>query len=318
MRILVIGQSGQVARSLMERAGSLHGIETITAGRTQIDLEDARSVGEGIARVKPDLVVNAAAYTAVDKAEEDIERAFAVNGDGAGFAAAGAARLGVPFIQLSTDYVFSGEKPEPYSESDDTDPLSVYGKSKRLGEQRVLDAHPSPLILRTSWLFSPFGVNFVRTMLRLGAERPLLRVVDDQWGNPTSALDLASAILRIAPGLQHGGTYHLCGSTHATWCSFARGIFDASRLLGGPSAHVEAITSSDYPTAARRPANSRLSTNAFSTRFGFELGSWQSDVRDVVSRLMPDGHFFGVNPGANRDRQITAGSPDSMRRDVVA
>ena len=286
MRILVLGRSGQLASALAERAQAHPGIILTSLGRPEIDLAQAASLGEAIAAQRPHLVVNAAAYTAVDRAEAEHDAAFAVNCQGAAAAAAAAARLGVPFIHISTDYVYSGAKREPYVETDATAPLGAYGRSKLAGEKAVREAHPDPLILRTSWVFSPFGANFLKTMLRLGAERAEIGVVDDQHGNPTSALDLADAILRIAPGLAAGGTYHLCNSGSTSWCGFARHIFAASHALGGPSPAVRAITTADYPTPARRPANSRLSTDAFAARFGFSPRPWQEATDDVVRRLL--------------------------------
>lgn len=286
MRILVLGRQGQVAQSLLERAAAVPGITVTALGRPEVDIAQPASVMDAVATARPDIVVNAAAYTAVDKAETDADAAFAVNCEGAGAAAAATARLGLPFIHLSTDYVYPGDKATPYVEEDETGPLGVYGRSKLAGELRVREAHPSALILRTSWVYSPFGTNFVKTMLRLGAQRPELGVVDDQTGNPTSALDLASAILRIAPDLTEGGTYHLCGTGSVTWCGFARQIFAVSRANGGPAPEVKAITTSDYPTPARRPANSQLSTEAFARRFGFRLGAWQTELEPVVRRLL--------------------------------
>lgn len=286
MRILVLGRSGQVAQALLERGAAVAGVDVMALGRPELDLAEVASLKSAIAAARPDVVVNAAAYTAVDKAETDAENAFAVNCEGAGAAAAAAAGLGLPFIHLSTDYVYPGSKTGPYVETDETGPLGVYGRSKLAGELRVRAAHPSPLILRTSWVYSPFGANFVKTMLRVGAQRPELAVVDDQTGNPTSALDLASAILRIAPGLTEGGTYHLCGSGSVTWCGFARQVFAISRSHGGPAPEVRAIATSDYPTPARRPVNSQLSTDAFARRFGFRLGPWQDELEPVVKRLL--------------------------------
>lgn len=286
MRILVLGRSGQVAQSLLERAAGLPGIELTALGRPELDLADAGAVADAIAAFRPDLVVNAAAYTAVDKAETDADAAFAVNCEGPAAAAAATARMGAPFIHLSTDYVYPGDKATAYVEEDATGPLGVYGRSKLAGELRVREAHPSALILRTSWVYSPFGANFVKTMLRVGAQQPELRVVDDQTGNPTSALELASAILRIAPGLAEGGTYHLCGSGSVTWCGFARQIFAISRANGGPAPEVKAIATRDYPTPAKRPVNSQLSTDAFARRFGFRLGAWQAELEPVVKRLL--------------------------------
>lgn len=286
MRILVIGRSGQIATALAELGRTAVGIEVVTLGRPELDLEDISSVKLGIAAAQPDAVVNAAAYTAVDKAEAEPGLAFAINREGAGAAAAAAAELKLPFVHFSTDYVYPGDKSGPYVETDETGPVSVYGQSKLAGEEAVRAAHPSPLILRTSWVYSPFGANFVKTMLRLGASRPVLNVVDDQTGNPTSALDVAAALLSIAPDLGRGGTYHLCGTGAVTWCGLARAVFSASQDLGGPSAEVMAITTAEFPTAARRPANSRLSTDAFHQRYGFRLPAWQDSLPDVVSRLI--------------------------------
>jgi dTDP-4-dehydrorhamnose reductase len=286
MRILVTGRNGQVASSLIEAGARIPGIEVIAAGRPELDLERIDSIGPAIAALRPGLVVNAAAYTAVDKAEQEPARAFAINRDGAAAAARAAARLGVPFVHLSTDYVYPGDKAGPYVETDATGPLGVYGQSKLAGEIAVGEAHPSPLILRTSWVYSPFGANFVKTMLRLGRERPVLSVVDDQTGNPTSAPDIAEAILRIAPGLAGGGTYHLCGGGEATWCGLARAVFEVSATLGGPAPQVKAITTAEYPTPARRPANSRMSMAAFEERFGFRLRHWREALPETVARLL--------------------------------
>jgi len=290
MRIVVTGRQGQVATSLAERAAHHAHAEVVTLGRPGLDLEQTDTVHAAIAAARPHLVVNAAAYTAVDKAESDASRAFAVNRDGAAAVAASAARLGVPFIHLSTDYVFDGSKPGPYVEADETAPLGVYGRSKREGEQAVLAAHASALVFRTSWVFSPFGANFVKTMLRLGAEREVLRVVDDQQGNPTAALDIAEMILLIAPqlvgGAAAGGVYHLANQGSTSWCGFARFLFEESARRGGPAPRVEAITTADYPTPARRPANSRLDTSAFTRRFGLAPRPWQDAAAETVARLL--------------------------------
>jgi dTDP-4-dehydrorhamnose reductase len=285
MRILVTGRNGQLATSLIEQAAKHPGLEVVAVGRPELDLEHAASVGPAIATLRPDVVVNAAAFTAVDKAEQEADRAFAINRDGAAAAATAAAELRVPFIQISTDYVYPGDKQEPYLESDATGPLGVYGQSKLAGEWAVKAAHPSPLILRTSWVYSPFGANFVKTMLRLATDRDVVNVVDDQTGNPTSALDMAEAILRIAPKLHAGGTFHLCGSGDVTWCGFAREIFRLSEGLGGPAAAVNPIATAQYPTPARRPANSRMSMAAFEARFGFRLKPWQEALAETVARL---------------------------------
>ena len=289
IRLVVTGSKGQVASSLKERAGAGGGIRVVALGRPALDLEKPETVAPAISRAKPDIVVSAAAYTAVDKAEQEQGRAFAVNRDGVEALAAAAWQLGVPFIHLSTDYVYPGDKPEPYVESDATGPLGVYGASKLAGELAVRAAHSSSVILRTSWVYSPFGTNFVKTMLRLGKERETLRVVDDQQGNPTSAIDIADAILKIAPRLvteDGGGTYHLCGEGSTTWCGFARFIFATGARFGGPSPAVEAITTAEFLTAAKRPANSRMDTSAFANRFGFRLRPWQEASAETVARLL--------------------------------
>jgi dTDP-4-dehydrorhamnose reductase len=283
LRLVVTGKTGQVATSLLTRAA---GHTVITAGRPEFDLAKAAGVADAIAAHRPDVIVNAAAYTAVDRAEHEPDLAFAVNRDGAAAVAGAALQLGVPLIHLSTDYVYDGRKTSPYVESDATHPLGVYGQSKLEGEQAVLAECPEALILRTSWVYSPFGANFVKTMLRLGKEREVVRVVDDQTGNPTAALDIADAILRIAPGLASGGLYHLAGEGHVTWCGLARHIFDVSRELGGPAPRVEAITTADYPTPARRPQHSWLASDAFAGRFGFRLPQWQAAVRHTVEMLL--------------------------------
>jgi dTDP-4-dehydrorhamnose reductase len=290
IRLLVTGKNGQVATSLIERASVHSGIEVAAAGRPELDFEQPETVRSAILALKPDIVVNAAAYTAVDKAESERDLAFAINRDGAQAAARAAAGLGIPFIQISTDYVYPGDKAAPYVETDATGPLGVYGHSKLAGEAAVRAAHPDPLIFRTSWVYSPFGANFAKTMLRVGRERELLRVVDDQHGNPTSALDIADSLLRIAPMIAgaraEGGIYHLCGTGSTTWYGLAGFIFSESVKYGGPNPRVEPIPTSEYPTPARRPANSRMDNSAFARRFGFGLRPWTEAAAETVGRLL--------------------------------
>lgn len=290
MRLLVTGTNGQVARALVDRAGQFPAITVIAVGRPQLDLENIATIFPAIVETRPDLIVNAAAYTAVDKAEQEQQRAFAINRDGAGAVAAAARTLGVPVVHLSTDYVFSGGKATAYVESDEAGPLDVYGKSKLAGELAVRSANSSALIFRTSWVYSPFGSNFVKTMLRLADEKPVLRVVDDQVGNPTSALDLAEAILRIAPRATEGAsaTFHVTGSGSVSWCGLARHIFEISNRMGGPAAEVVPISTFEYPTPALRPANSRLDGSAFGARFGFVLRDWQAGIDETVRRILAD------------------------------
>ena len=292
MRVLVTGRSGQVVTALAERAG-LHGAEIVAVGRPELDLTDPRTIEAALTGAAPDLIVSAAAYTAVDRAESEEALAHTVNAVAAGEIARVAGKLGLPVVHLSTDYVFEGSGTRPHAEEDETGPLGVYGRTKLAGEQAVRAGSPDHVILRTSWVYSPFGGNFVRTMLRLAADRPQLRVVDDQFGAPTSALDIADAVLTIAARLHANrndpdlrGTYHLSGSGEANWAEFAREIFMLSGKLGGPVAAVQGIPTSEYPTPARRPLNSRLSTQKLEAVYGIVLPDWRASTREVVARLL--------------------------------
>ncbi|TPJ77783.1 dTDP-4-dehydrorhamnose reductase [Mesorhizobium sp. B2-6-2] len=291
MRLAVTGREGQVAASLVEAARGRDDVEVVAVGRPALDLARPDTVLAALEAARPDIVVSAAAYTAVDQAEDDNDLAFAVNATGAGKVAQAAARLGVPVIHLSTDYVFDGAKHGAYVETDPTAPLGVYGASKLAGEEAVAAANPRHLILRTAWVYSPFGRNFVRTMLRLAADRDEISVVADQWGNPTSALDIADAILHAAPKLVGDsnfaafGIYHLAGAGDTNWSGFARHILDTSRAFGGPHASVREIATADYPTKARRPQNSRLSSAKFEAAFGWQAPGWRVSAERVVRRL---------------------------------
>ena len=292
MKILVTGREGQVVQSLLEKASQRADLQVIALGRPELDLAKPETVQSAIAAIKPDLVVSAAAYTAVDLAEDERELAFAVNATGAEAVAEAAKACGVPIIHLSTDYVFAGDAEEPYVEADITGPRSVYGSSKLEGERLVTQANPQHIILRTAWVYSPFGKNFVKTMLKLAETRDALSVVSDQKGNPTSALDIADAIIQVAdhlaatPDFSAYGVYHLVGTGDTNWSGFARAIFDESTKLGGPTATVTDIATADYPTKAARPANSRLSTAKFQKVFNWSAPHWQSSLRDVVARLV--------------------------------
>lgn len=288
MKILVTGKSGQVVTSLVEAATSMEDVEMVTVGRPAFNLADPTSVRQIILAEKPEIVVSAAAYTAVDRAEDERNLAYTVNVVGAAAVAEAAAVLRVPIIHLSTDYVFSGTDPYPYLEDDEAEPKTVYGYTKLRSERAVASVNPRHIILRTSWVYSPFGTNFVRTMLRMAAERDSIAVVSDQWGNPTSALDLAAAILLVAthPARHYSGIYHVAGTGETNWSGFARHIFDVSRTYGGPCAEVEDISSTDYRTRARRPANSCLSSDKFERNFGWRAPSWQSSVDTVVRRVV--------------------------------
>jgi dTDP-4-dehydrorhamnose reductase len=295
MRLVVTGKEGQVARSLAERAAGID-FEVITLGRPELDLAGGAETIVGlIEEARPDVIVSAAAYTAVDKAESEPEIAFAVNEAGARAVAQAANRLAVPLIHLSTDYVFDGLKGAPYVEEDETGPTGVYGASKLAGEKAVLDEHSDTAILRTAWVYSPFGANFVKTMLRLAGDRDEVGVVSDQRGNPTSALDIADGILRVAAnvaGSAEGslrGIFHMTAAGEGSWAEFAETIFAASAEAGGPSARVRAISTADYPTAAKRPANSRLDCGKLARTHGVSLPEWHSSLKEVLSRLVQTG-----------------------------
>jgi dTDP-4-dehydrorhamnose reductase len=293
MRLFVIGGEGQVARSLREVASRRDNIVFGFGARPDVDLLRPASIVKALADFRPDLVVNPAAYTAVDKAESEPDQAFALNRDGARAVAAAAADRGVPVIHLSTDYVFDGKKKEPYSETDSVGPQGVYGRSKLEGELAVAEVNPRHIVLRTSWVYAPFGGNFVRTMLRLMAERDRLRVVDDQLGCPTYAPDIARAIVEIAQrwadsdwDSKHTGVTHIAGPDVRTWCGFAREIVQGAAERGGRLIPVDPIPTSDYPTPATRPANSCLSTERLEAIFGVRLPPLTSSLDDCLDRLL--------------------------------
>jgi len=288
MRLLVTGTEGQLARSLSERARLHPRIELVTLGRPELDLEVAGSAAAAIAGAGADIVINAAAYTAVDQAEDEPERAYRINADAAGEIAAAAATAGAAVIQLSTDYVFDGQGEGPYREDAPVNPLGVYGRSKLAGEEQVRAANPKHAIVRTAWVYSPFGRNFVRSIMAAAAVRDRLTVVDDQRGSPTSALDLADGLLAMAEaGGGWGETYHLAGRGETSWCGFAREIMDQCAGHGLPHVPVDPIRTEDWPTRAVRPRNSVLDSSKFEQAFGFVMPDWRSSAREVVTRLTP-------------------------------
>jgi dTDP-4-dehydrorhamnose reductase len=293
MRLYVIGGDGQVARSLREAAMLDKNIVFGYGARPGVDLLRPSSIGNAISDFRPDVVVNPAAYTAVDKAESEPDQAFALNRDGARFVAAAAAARGAPIIHLSTDYVFDGKKQGAYTETDPTAPQGVYGRSKLAGELTVADVNPKHIILRTSWVYAPFGSNFVRTMLRLATERDRLRVVDDQSGCPTYAPDIAKGIIAIAQTLVRSGwnpkfrgVTHLAGPDVRTWCEFAREILRGAAERGRPSVPVDPIPTSEYPTPAARPANSRLSAARLESVFDLRLPALEHSLANCLNRLL--------------------------------
>lgn len=293
-RIFVAGKSGQVALSLVE-AAKAQGLELFTAGRPDFDLTDPDSMRETIAAFRPDTIINAAAYTAVDAAEDDEATATSVNADGAAALAEIAAELDVPFLHISTDYVFDGNKDSAYLEDDAVAPQGAYGRSKLAGEIAVMAANPNALIFRTAWVYSPFGKNFCKTMLMLAANRDELGVVADQVGNPTYAPDIADALITVAQAMASGanigevaGIYHLAGSGDTSWHGFASEIFKLGGAEGHPVPKANAITTADFPTPAKRPANSRLNCDKLETTFGVRLPKWQESTANCVKRLFAE------------------------------
>ncbi|MBS7543124.1 dTDP-4-dehydrorhamnose reductase [Ancylobacter oerskovii] len=286
--ILVFGAGGQVGRELLDLAArrgiALHGFD-----RAALDIADSTAVRRLLAENRPSLLVNAAAYTKVDKAESEPEAARRDNVDGPAVLAAAAAQAGVPLLHISTDYVFDGTKAGPYLESDPVAPLGVYGRTKLEGEEAVRRTTDRHLILRTAWVYGRHGNNFLKTMLRLAAERDELRVVADQVGNPTATPDLAEAILavaaRAAAGEARWGTYHFAGSGATSWHGFADAIVAAAAPFTGRRPPVTAIGTTDYPTPARRPANSQLDSGAFAQAFGYRALDWRERVAQIVPEL---------------------------------
>ncbi|MDE2405230.1 MAG: dTDP-4-dehydrorhamnose reductase [Sphingomonadales bacterium] len=295
MRFVVTGGPGQLVLSMQER-GAACGHEVVAVGPPDLDLAapDDAAILAALAAARPDAIVNAAAHTAVDKAEGEADLAFAINAAGAGAVARAARSLGAPLVHVSTDYVFTGDKPTPYVEGDATGPTGVYGASKLAGEEAVLASGADAAILRTAWVYSPFGANFAKTMLRLAATRDEIGVVADQHGCPTSALDLADACIAVARNLAAGadpalrGLFHATGSGEGSWADFAEAIFAASAAAGGPTARVNRITTAEYPTPARRPANSRLDCTRLAAIHGVRLPDWRESCRAVVTRLVYD------------------------------
>jgi len=291
VRIAVTGKTGQVVSCLIER-GAAAGHEIIALGRPEMDLADPDSVTAALQMAAPDAIISAAAYTAVDRAETEAGLAQAINATGAEAVARTAATLGVPLVHISTDYVFDGTSDRPYTETDPTSPTGVYGASKLAGEKAVLGAYPAgTAVLRVAWVYSPFGGNFVKTMLRLAKDRDEVGVVADQVGNPTSALDIADGVLKVLANLKADpdpslrGVFHMTATGEASWADFAEAIFAASAAQGGPSATVRRIATSDYPTPATRPANSRLECSLIADVHGVVLPVWRDALETVVARL---------------------------------
>lgn len=282
MKIAIFGKTGQVATELLRRAPD--GVTLEVIGRDRLDFADATAVGSIARSLDVDAMVNAVAYTAVDKAESEPDVAHAVNDLSVGVLGRVAANRNIPLVHISTDYVFPGDGTQPWRPDDETAPLGVYGVSKLLGEDGLRESGARHAILRTSWVFSAHGNNFVKTMLRLGAERNRLTIVADQIGGPTPAAAIADACFTLARGLADGatgGTYHFSGAPDVSWADFAREIFAQADL----ACEVADIPTSDYPTPAERPLNSRLDCSSLKTAFGIDRPNWRAGLADVLKDL---------------------------------
>jgi dTDP-4-dehydrorhamnose reductase len=289
MKVLLLGSHGQLGREL-RRARWPAGTELLTHDLDTVDIAVPGAAAALNERIAPDIVINAAAYTAVDKAESEPEVAFACNLRGPEYLAQACAIAGISLIHISTDYVFDGTKPASYVEDDAPAPLGIYGRSKRNGEIAICRTLPRHLIVRTSWLYSVFGNNFVKTMLRLGAEQSELRVVADQIGAPTAAGDLAASIVTMVPAAIAGeaayGTYHICNAGETSWHGFAKAIFADLKRRTGREVAVIPIETAAYPTPARRPLNSRMDCSLLRQKFGIAMRPWQIALQDVL-----DSHY---------------------------
>lgn len=298
---LVFGATGQVGRALAELVATrADHARFCFLGRDCVDLADQAAVRAAIAERRPILVINAAAYTNVDLAESERAAVFAVNRDGPAAMAEGCAAVNAALLHISTDYVFDGCRTAPYREEDSVAPLGVYGESKAAGEAAVHARLGAHVILRTAWVFSPYGRNFVKTMLRLGAERSELAVVDDQRGGPTAAHDIARTLLIIGDALAAGrarafGTFHFCGAPAITWYGFATALFEIARPRLARVPQLRAIATADYPTRARRPANSVLDCRRLAEAYGIEQPDWRVALQSVVAELL-GGNNKGEQP----------------------
>ncbi|MBP5095255.1 dTDP-4-dehydrorhamnose reductase [Pseudomonas protegens] len=286
LKILISGQHGQLSRELQQRLGDLG--ELVVLGREQLDLSHPEQIRQQVRAIRPDLIINAAAHTAVDQAQSEPELAFAINATAPGIFAQEAFELGVPLIHYSTDYVFDGSKETPYVEDDEPNPLSVYGESKLAGERAIRLVQGQHLILRTSWVYSSHGKNFLLTMQRLLQEKPELRVVADQIGAPTWAGTIATSTRALIERWRAGqagawGTYHLTAHGETSWFGFAQAIGEQLLAMDKPCAVLEAIPSSAYPTPAPRPLNSRLDCSRLAREWGVVQPDWHTALRECLA-----------------------------------
>ena len=288
MKVLVTGSNGQVGYCLVQQLRQQNA-DFLAIDRDQLDITHRPAVWQTVLDYRPDVIINAAAHTAVDKAESEAEQAFAINRDGAAYLAEAAQQIGAAMLHISTDYVFDGQATQPYTETDATAPQGVYGHSKLAGEQAVLAACSRSIILRTAWVFGEHGHNFVKTMLRLGRERDSLGIVSDQHGAPTYAGDIAAALLHIAHHITQGkpteyGIYHFSGKPYVSWYQFAEAIFQQAQQQGilANTPQLIAIATPDYPTPAKRPANSCLQLDKIQQAFGIPPSNWQQALTQLA------------------------------------
>lgn len=287
MKVLVTGSQGQVGRELLRLAHDFD-VEAVGVNHDKLDITDQAAVQTFISEEQPDAVINAAAYTAVDKAEDDADAAYAVNATAVGYLAQACADLGIPLVHISTDYVFDGSKQGAYTEEDAVSPVGVYGQTKLVGEAEVQKYCTKHYVLRTSWVFSAHGNNFVKTMLRLGKEREQLGIVADQYGKPTSASEIARVIYQVLKSdKQTWGIYHMAQPEVTSWHGFAQVVFDEAKQQGMQLAihDVQAIATKDYPTPAKRPANSVLDCSKLEQAFGLNIKPWTASLSEVMKEL---------------------------------
>lgn len=291
MKILITGAQGQVGKELVSIANQ-RGFDVIAAGQTELDITQLKNIKSYFEVHQPDLVINAAAYTAVNKAEEEQDITYAINRDGTANLAAVSKEKNIPLLHISTDYVFDGTKSEAYSENDAVSPLGVYGISKWQGEETIRQTLPEHIILRVAWVFGAQGNNFVKTMLRLAKDRDELSVVADQFGRPSPAKDIAKTLIILAEQYQkektlEWGTYHYCGDEKVSWCGFAKEILKQAKEQGliEKDIKVNAITTAEYQDPTKRPANSVLDCEKIKNTFGIEMPSWKESLNQVLTEL---------------------------------
>ncbi len=288
MRILITGGQGQVGYCLTKQLSECENATVLSLDKEKLDITNQDAVKAMVQEFQPTIIFNAAAHTAVDRAEEEVELSYAINRDGPKFLAGAAQEVGAAILHISTDYVFEGNKDGEYLETDITNPQGVYGVSKLAGEEAVALACEKHIILRTAWVFGDHGNNFVKTMLRLGAIRDDLSIVGDQFGGPTYAGDIANALIAIAKRIDQGksieyGIYHYSGLPHVNWCQFADAIFDAAVMQSvlTKKPNLKSISTEQYPTPAKRPSNSRLSTQKITDAFNIEASDWKLALTNI-------------------------------------